>query len=100
MLEILKFLLGQAYQHLEGHESDIPKFTVIVAQKNHHTKLFQASGPENVPAGLFIFLLAIQLTSFSNIGIIFHFLQMQVLLWTPKLFILEIMISICALMQG
>ncbi|KAH9793461.1 protein argonaute 16 [Citrus sinensis] len=37
----------KAYQHLG--EADIPKFTVIVAQKNHHTKLFQASGPENVP---------------------------------------------------
>ncbi|PIN22149.1 Translation initiation factor 2C (eIF-2C) [Handroanthus impetiginosus] len=39
----------KAYQHLG--ESDIPKFTVIVAQKNHHTKLFQASSPENVPPG-------------------------------------------------
>ncbi|KAG8640543.1 protein argonaute 16 isoform X1 [Manihot esculenta] len=39
----------KAYQHLG--EVDVPKFTVIVAQKNHHTKLFQASGPENVPPG-------------------------------------------------
>ncbi|KAL1205751.1 Protein argonaute 6 [Cardamine amara subsp. amara] len=39
----------KAYQHLG--ESDVPKFTVIVAQKNHHTKLFQAKGHENVPAG-------------------------------------------------
>ncbi|KAH6789003.1 Argonaute family protein [Perilla frutescens var. frutescens] len=39
----------KAYQHLG--ESDIPKFTLIVAQKNHHTKLFQASAPENVPCG-------------------------------------------------
>ncbi|XP_007049194.2 PREDICTED: protein argonaute 16 [Theobroma cacao] len=39
----------KAYQHLG--ESDVPKFTVIVAQKNHHTKLFQANAPENVPPG-------------------------------------------------
>lgn len=39
----------KAYQNLG--ELDIPKFTVIVAQKGHHTKLFQAKGPENVPAG-------------------------------------------------
>ncbi|KAF8724800.1 hypothetical protein HU200_020737 [Digitaria exilis] len=28
-----------------------PKFTVIVAQKNHHTKFFQTGSPENVPPG-------------------------------------------------
>ncbi|CAK7349045.1 unnamed protein product [Dovyalis caffra] len=40
----------KAYEHLG--EVDIPKFTVIVAQKNHHTKLFQAGGAiENVPPG-------------------------------------------------
>lgn len=39
----------QAYQHLG--ETNIPKFTVIVAQKNHHTKLFQANASENVPPG-------------------------------------------------
>lgn len=40
----------QAYQHLG--EVDVPKFTVVVAQKNHHTKLFQASGPDNIPPGM------------------------------------------------
>ncbi|KAJ4975109.1 hypothetical protein NE237_000215 [Protea cynaroides] len=39
----------KAFQHLG--ETWLPKFTVIVAQKNHHTKLFQASAPENVPPG-------------------------------------------------
>ncbi|XWS47380.1 hypothetical protein CRYUN_Cryun14cG0147400 [Craigia yunnanensis] len=39
----------KAYQHLG--EADVPKFTVIVAQKNHHTKLFQANAPGNVPPG-------------------------------------------------
>ncbi|OMP10379.1 Argonaute/Dicer protein, PAZ [Corchorus olitorius] len=39
----------KAYQHMG--EEDVPKFTVIIAQKNHHTKLFQANGPENVPPG-------------------------------------------------
>lgn len=50
--QVLKIEVDQiikAYQRLG--ESDVPKFTVIVAQKNHHTKLFQAKGPENVPAG-------------------------------------------------
>ncbi|XP_078437849.1 protein argonaute 4A-like isoform X2 [Wolffia australiana] len=28
-----------------------PKFTLIVAQKKHHTKLFQQNSPENVPPG-------------------------------------------------
>nr|CAD1839541.1 unnamed protein product [Ananas comosus var. bracteatus] len=39
----------QAFEHLG--EKSLPKFTVIVAQKNHHTKLFQADAPENVPPG-------------------------------------------------
>ena len=34
---------------------DVPKFTVIVAQKNHHTKLFQANAQENVPPGMLLF---------------------------------------------
>ncbi|XP_077241476.1 protein argonaute 4B-like [Tasmannia lanceolata] len=28
-----------------------PRFTVIVAQKNHHTKFFQTGSPDNVPPG-------------------------------------------------
>uniref|UniRef100_A0A7N0SX97 Argonaute 4 n=1 Tax=Kalanchoe fedtschenkoi TaxID=63787 RepID=A0A7N0SX97_KALFE len=31
-----------------------PKFTVIVAQKNHHTKFFQPKSPDNVPPGTVI----------------------------------------------
>ncbi|CAH8362423.1 unnamed protein product [Eruca vesicaria subsp. sativa] len=31
-----------------------PKFTVIIAQKNHHTKFFQSGGPDNVAPGTII----------------------------------------------
>ncbi|XP_059318141.1 protein argonaute 4-like [Lycium ferocissimum] len=31
-----------------------PKFTVIVAQKNHHTRFFQTNSPDNVPPGTVI----------------------------------------------
>nr|AGS47796.1 argonaute 9 [Salvia miltiorrhiza] len=31
-----------------------PKFVVIIAQKNHHTKFFQPNSPENVQAGTII----------------------------------------------
>lgn len=31
-----------------------PKFMVIVAQKNHHTKFFQPNSPDNVPPGTII----------------------------------------------
>lgn len=50
--QVLNIELDQiikAYQHLG--ERNIPKFTVVVAQKNHHTKLFQPGAPENVPPG-------------------------------------------------
>lgn len=39
----------QAYQYMD--QGPIPKFTVIIAQKNHHTKLFQENTPDNVPPG-------------------------------------------------
>ncbi|VAI30868.1 unnamed protein product [Triticum turgidum subsp. durum] len=39
----------QAYQNMG--QGPPPKITVIIAQKNHHTKLFQADAPDNVPAG-------------------------------------------------
>ncbi|KAJ6756606.1 TRANSLATION INITIATION FACTOR 2C putative-RELATED [Salix purpurea] len=35
-------------------ESWSPKFTLIVAQKNHHTKFFQDGSPDNVPPGTVI----------------------------------------------
>ncbi|CAK9184081.1 unnamed protein product [Ilex paraguariensis] len=53
--QVLNYELDQmikAYQHLG--EVDVPKFTVIVAQKNHHTKLFQAGANENVPPGTIV----------------------------------------------
>ncbi|XP_057522848.1 protein argonaute 16-like isoform X2 [Amaranthus tricolor] len=41
--------IKQAYMGLG--ESEVPKFTVIVAQKRHHTRLFEAGGSGNVPPG-------------------------------------------------
>ncbi|XP_057984527.1 protein argonaute 16-like [Hevea brasiliensis] len=41
----------KAYQDLFKSEVDVPKFTVIVAQKDRHTKLFQDISSENVPFG-------------------------------------------------
>ncbi|EXC25516.1 Protein argonaute 16 [Morus notabilis] len=53
--QVLNIELDQiikAYQHLG--EVNIPKFTVIVAQKNHHMKLFQAGNSNNVPPGTIV----------------------------------------------
>ncbi|KAK2389084.1 protein argonaute [Trifolium repens] len=50
--QVLNIELNQiikAYKYLG--KFDVPKFTVIVAQKNHHIKLFQANALENVPPG-------------------------------------------------
>lgn len=41
----------QAYEHLG--DGALPKFTLIISQKNHHTELFQADSPDYVPPGMF-----------------------------------------------
>ncbi|KAL2943014.1 Protein argonaute 4A [Bienertia sinuspersici] len=41
--------IKEACKFLEEEWS--PKFTLIVAQKNHHTKFFQDGSPDNVPPG-------------------------------------------------
>ncbi|KNA14750.1 hypothetical protein SOVF_104790, partial [Spinacia oleracea] len=38
----------------EYDENWCPKFTIVVAQKNHHTKFFQQGSPDNVPPGTVI----------------------------------------------
>ncbi|KAL6970707.1 Protein argonaute 4A [Sarracenia purpurea var. burkii] len=53
--QVLNIELNQiieACQHLDKKWS--PRFMVIVAQKNHHTKFFQTSSPDNVPPGTVI----------------------------------------------
>jgi hypothetical protein len=44
-----------------------PKFTVIVAQKNHHTKFFQTGSPENVPPGKLYFALSTRFPLFYGV---------------------------------
>ncbi|KAH9686901.1 hypothetical protein KPL70_014563 [Citrus sinensis] len=50
--QILNMELVQACKFPDEKWS--PKFTVIVAQKNYHTKFFQSGRPENVPPGTVI----------------------------------------------
>ncbi|CAL9004903.1 unnamed protein product [Prunus brigantina] len=53
--QVLNLELDQIIQACKFlDESWSPKFMVIVAQKNHHTKFFQTSSTENVPAGTII----------------------------------------------
>ncbi|KAF5203307.1 argonaute [Thalictrum thalictroides] len=50
--QVLNIELEQIIKALELlGVSNLPKFTLIVAQKNHHTKLFQPNDPNNVPPG-------------------------------------------------
>ena len=46
------FFCEQACKFLDEQWS--PKFTLIIAQKNHHTKFFQPGSPDNVPPGEFL----------------------------------------------
>lgn len=55
LFSLFFILFLQAFRHLDKEE-ELPKFTVLVAQKNHHTKLFQAGSTENVPPGLHLSL--------------------------------------------
>ncbi|TKY49812.1 argonaute 4A [Spatholobus suberectus] len=53
--QVLNIELNQiieACKHLD--EKWDPKFTLIIAQKNHHTRFFQANARENVPPGTVI----------------------------------------------
>jgi hypothetical protein len=64
----------QAYQQMG--QGGLPKVTVIIAQKNHHTKLFQADSPDNVPPGKAsilssLILLKVSLCSLSNLHFVY-----------------------------
>uniref|UniRef100_M4CDR8 5-methyltetrahydropteroyltriglutamate--homocysteine S-methyltransferase n=1 Tax=Brassica campestris TaxID=3711 RepID=M4CDR8_BRACM len=53
--QVLSIELDQMMQACKFVEENWePKFTVIIAQKNHHTKFFRAEGPGNVPPGTII----------------------------------------------
>ncbi|URE28760.1 DUF1785 domain containing protein [Musa troglodytarum] len=47
-MEVLNVELNQI---IKARDTTMPKFTVIVAQKKHHTRFFLADSPENVPPG-------------------------------------------------
>ena len=80
-----------------------PKFTVIVAQKNHNTKFFQTGSPDNVPPGnnykvcyhLHVSYVGSVLRRAINTRVI-----LQVLLWTAKCAILGTLTSTCVHMLG
>ena len=69
-------------------------FTMIVAQKNNHTKLFQADSLDNVPSGLlfadfYVLMIFLPLATLT--------VSLQGLLWTQKLCTIGIIIStMCA----
>lgn len=53
--QVLNIELDQIFEACKFlDEKWCPKFVVIVAQKNHHTKFFQPSSPDNVPPGTII----------------------------------------------
>ncbi|KAG9458483.1 hypothetical protein H6P81_002991 [Aristolochia fimbriata] len=53
--QVLNIELDQIIQACEFLDQKwSPKFTIIIAQKNHHTKFFQLNSPENVPPGTVI----------------------------------------------
>lgn len=51
-MDLIIIFLGLHYQACKFVEENWePKFTVIIAQKNHHTKFFRDGFPDNVPPG-------------------------------------------------
>ncbi|RZC65031.1 hypothetical protein C5167_008721 [Papaver somniferum] len=53
--QVLNIELGQIIEACKFlDEKWSPKFTVIIAQKNHHSKFFQPNSPDNVPPGTVI----------------------------------------------
>jgi hypothetical protein len=76
-----------------------PKFTVIVAQKNHHTRFFRDdNNTANVPAGNLDVLL--NLVWYPQKLCPHPEVPMQVLLWTRESATPETMISTCVLMPA